>query len=64
MSVDPDEYEAFVKSNREELLTVLQTSDDAFARAAAWAFLDRFSSDPDLETLQTEYETLLRRRNE
>ena len=46
--------EAFVDDNREMLVRILRHSNNAYARACAWAILDAGSDAPDLDTLQRE----------
>lgn len=48
----------FVDSNREMLERVLRHSNNAYARACAWALIDAGSDDPDIAQLQKELETL------
>lgn len=50
--------EAFVANNQEMLVRILRHSNNAYARACAWAILDAGSEAPDLETLQRELAVL------
>ena len=50
--------EAFVADNREMLVRILRHSNNAYARACAWAILDAGSDAPDFETLQRELAVL------
>ena len=50
--------EAFVADNREMLVRILRHSNNAYARACAWAILDAGSDAPDLDTLQRELAAL------
>lgn len=59
--VDPEEY---IEENRQEIIAVIRGSDDAFARAAAWALLDRHTPDNDLATLRRELEQVAARERE
>ena len=54
--------EAFVADNREMLIRVLRHSSDSYARACAWALIDAAEDDPELTTLQQEFEALRDRR--
>lgn len=50
--------EAFVADNQEMLVRILRHSNNAYARACAWAILDAGSDAPDLDKLQRELATL------
>lgn len=50
--------EAFVDNNREMLVRILRHSNNAYARACAWAILDAGSDAPDLDKLQRELAAL------
>lgn len=50
--------EAFVADNQEMLVRILRHSNNAYARACAWAILDAGSEAPDLDTLQRELAAL------
>lgn len=54
--------EAFVDENREMLERVLRHSNNAYARACAWALLDAGSEAPDLHRLQQELTALQEQR--
>ena len=48
----------FVDENREMLERVLRHSNNAYARACAWALIDTGSDAPDLNQLQRELEVV------
>lgn len=50
--------EEFVDENREMLERVLRHSNNAYARACAWALIDAGSDAPDIAQLQKELEVL------
>lgn len=56
---DPTEY---IEENRTKILAVIRGSEDPFARACAWALLDRYTPDNDFETLSEELELVAKRR--
>lgn len=55
---DPEEY---VQENREKIVTIIRQSDDAFTRACAWALLDRYTPDRELDELHAELDTIAQR---
>ena len=55
---DYHSVEEFVAENREMLERVLRHSNNAYARACAWALIDAGSDAPDLAQLQKELEIL------
>ena len=57
--IDPEEY---VKENRKQVLAVVRGSDDPFARACAWALLDRYTPDNELDELHDELDAVVERR--
>lgn len=57
--IDPEKY---VAENRKQLLAVIRGSDDPFIRACAWALLDRYTTDTDLEQLHDELDAIVNRR--
>ncbi|MCU4743430.1 hypothetical protein [Natronoglomus mannanivorans] len=57
-----EEIREFVKENREMLTRVLRHGNDGYARACAWALLDRGGSDPDLEKIEQELQELKKHR--
>ncbi len=57
-----DDIEQFVDENRESIERVLRHSNDAYARACAWALLDAGSDDPDIEDLQRELDQIQQQR--
>jgi len=64
--MDPAEdygsVDEFVAENREMLIRVLRHSNNEYARACAWALLDKGGDAPDLEQLQRELGTLQKQR--
>ncbi|SEO92451.1 hypothetical protein SAMN04487948_1082 [Halogranum amylolyticum] len=57
--INPSEY---IEENRTKILAVIRGSDDPFARACAWALLDRHTPDNDYETLRDELELVSEQR--
>ena len=55
---DYGSVEEFVEEEREMLVRVLRHSDNAYARACAWALIDAGSDGPEIERLKRELETL------
>lgn len=53
-----DTVEDYVEENRDSLERVLRHSNDAFARACAWALIDAGSEPPEIDQLQRELESL------
>jgi hypothetical protein len=53
-----DEY---VRENREKIIGVIRSSDDAYTRACAWTLLDRYTPDKDIEDLKDELDTIANR---
>lgn len=53
-----DTVEDYVEENRNSLERVLRHSNDAFARACAWALIDAGSEPPEIDQLQRELEVL------
>ena len=60
-SVDPEEY---VQENRETIITIIRQSNDPFSRACAWALLDRYTPDPELQELHEELDAIAQGGNE
>lgn len=56
------ELREWVKNNRNMLVRILRHGTDGYARACAWALLDRGASDPELEQIQNELDQLQERR--
>lgn len=52
--------EAYVREHREEIIQVIRRSDDSFTRACAWALLDRYSTNPDIDQLQREFDAVIK----
>jgi len=59
---DDTTIEEYARENREELVDILRHSSDSMGRAMAWTILDRGLSDPEFETLESEFEELKRQR--
>lgn len=57
---DYGSVDAFVAENREMLVRVLRHSNDAYARACAWALLDMGGDAPEIDQLQQELAVLER----
>ena len=57
-SEDDQSVREFVEANREMLERVLRHSNNAYARACAWALIDAGSDAPDITRLQEELETI------
>ena len=55
---DYSSVEEFVDKNQEMLEHVLRHSNNAYARACAWALIDAGSDTPDLDQLQRELEAV------
>jgi hypothetical protein len=55
---DYSSIEEFVDENKEMLKKVLRHSNNAYARACAWALIDAGSDAPDIDQLQRELETV------
>lgn len=52
------DIDSFVDDNHDSIVRVLKHSNNAYARACAWALLDAGSDAPDLEDLEHELRTL------
>ncbi|MDJ1433546.1 hypothetical protein [Halostagnicola sp. A-GB9-2] len=57
-----DELREWVKENRDMLVRILRHGTDGYARACAWALLDRGASDPELEQIENELDALRQQR--
>lgn len=57
--IDPKEY---VRENRKQLLRIVSRSDDPYTRACAWALLDHYTPDPELEQLRDELDNVVNGR--
>jgi hypothetical protein len=57
-SEDDQSVREFVEANREMLERVLRHSNNAYARACAWALIDAGSDAPDIARLQEELEAV------
>ena len=55
---DYNSVEEFVDEHREMLERVLRHSDNAYARACAWALIDAGSDAPEIDRLQQELEVV------
>ena len=61
---DYTSVEEFVAENQEMLVRVLRHSSNSYARACAWALLDKGSDPVDLAQLQQEFNALQEARKE
>lgn len=57
-NVAADEY---VRNSRERVLQVIKSSEDPYTRACAWALLDRYTPNEDIDQLHDELDELGRR---
>lgn len=57
--INPEEY---VEENRKEILRIIQSTDDSFMRACAWALLDKYSSNEGIDALHEELDAVAEQR--
>ncbi len=62
IDIDDIDPETFVEENRERLVQIIRHSDDPFARACAWAMLDRYTPDREIDELHEELDNVTNRR--
>lgn len=64
MNLETAEPREYIEENRAKILAVIRGSDDPFARACAWALLDRHTPANELDTLHEELEAVVERRGD
>lgn len=63
MTMTDEDITQYATENKEQLVRVLRHSNDSYARAMAWAVLDRGLDDPEFETIRKELNEIERERS-